>query len=328
MLSVSFDSAVTADPEGVATALEEIAALIREEHYPEALRRLLARAEFRNAGMNTDFIREACFYYFALFCLRARQRELFDELSFVTGPVRSDAEVLEYGEHRRRADELLSRQRAAANAGYPSFLIFSLPKSASALISNSLADMLGLALVRMDYDDGAIDDNLLRHFALGGCVTHNHLAATPRNLSALRRLWNGPVFIQVRDPRAAVWSMYHHVNKLLYKASLDEVVTEYYASYAAWIDGWLAAREVIDNLEILRFEEVVGDLEGVLRRLLERHDAPAKAYAALAARGTAEPTYNLRSGDPYEWRCMLSPELQERLRDATPKRVLDFFEGV
>lgn len=326
MLSVSFDR-IAQNPAEAAPILEDIAGLIREEHYPEALRRLLAIAEFANAHMNPDFIREACFYYFAHLCLRTGQRELFDEFSFLTGPVRSDAALLEYAEHRRKVEELLAHQRAAVAAGLPSILIFSLPKSASALLSNSLADSLGLALVRLDYEDGAIDDSLLRHFALGGCVTHNHLAATARNLSALRRLWNGPVFVQVRDPRAAIWSMYHHVNKRLRKATLEEVVAEHYGSFVAWLDGWFASAGLIDGLEFIRFEEVARDLKGVQRRILSACGAPQSALAAIEAPTDANVSYNFRSGDPDEWRRALAPELQERLRTATPKRVLDFFEG-
>lgn len=328
MLSVSYERAVENSPDAGASALAEIAGLMREARYPDALRRLLTEASFESALNTPDWVRESCFYYFALFCLRAGRRDLFQELSAVTGPLRSDTEVLEYGEHRRRVGELLPRQRAAVEAGAPSILILSLPKSASAFVSNALADMLGLAPVRLDYDDGAIDDGLLRHFALGGCVTHNHLPATARNLAALRRLWAGrPVFIQLRDPRAAIWSMHHHVNGRRRKACLEEVVAAHYGQFVDWIDGWLSAQELVSGVELVRFEQVAADAEAVFRRILERCGAPSSALDDWKARGGSEAAYNLRSGDPDEWRRALPADLQDRLRQATPRRVLDFFEA-
>ena len=153
-----------------------------------------------------------------------------------------------------------------------------------------------------------------------------HLSATARNLEVLRQLWERPIFVQVRDPREAIWSFYHHTNKLLEKASLEEVIARHYAEYVGWIEGWASAATTLSNITFIRYNEIRKDAGAVIRSVLHASGLDPALYDRWRATDGSARTYNLRSGDPGEWQREIDPALRDRLLQQTPPHIIELLQ--
>lgn len=90
-----------------------------------------------------------------------------------------------------------------------SVIITSLPRSASGFVSSTIAELLDAPLARISVADCVVE-RWAKQAERGGIVTHNHFPASGGNVEALLRAGVRRLFVQIRDPREAIWSLHHH----------------------------------------------------------------------------------------------------------------------
>lgn len=282
---------------------------------------------------------EHCVHYNLALALGQAQR--FDEarkhmdLSLLWAGGDTDAFI--YPERARLGDQLQAQQEEAIARGVPSLLITSLPKSASAFISTALAEIQETPVFRAacspDMKLGWVLSRWAAQLDRGGAVTHDHYPAENGNLQALAEAGVGRVYVQIRDPRAALWSNYHHelANALNShrKVSTDALISTWYQAAVQWVEGWRRAAEnsLGVRIEFITFDEVRSAPAETLSRLLA--DA-GSTYGArdvdeyLARRATqGRKPENFRVGEPDDWRTHIPERVQAKMWDETPESVRD-----
>ena len=109
-----------------------------------------------------------------------------------------------FSDHQSGALELRRQQEAALQRGIPSLVIASMPRSASASLTQTLATALDIPIMRVScgrYPNSYLIPRwLLNEFSRGGAVLHDHFGALPYNLAALRE--SGVCDVFVRCPRS------------------------------------------------------------------------------------------------------------------------------
>ena len=328
MLGVNFSRISEKGADEQAQILGELMDLFKAGRHPDALRRLIDLATFKNANPDPDFIKRAALYYLALLSYELGGSELSRDIGKIHGPVRPDYPPLEFGWHQHKLIGLLSHRENAKNAQVPSILIFALQKSASAFLSDLLSQILGSAVVNVDIGDQLINEDLLRSFAGGGCVTHNHILPRTQNFELLDKVWDGPVFIQIRHPCEAIWSMYHHVKERIGETEFVTIAATIYPEFVDFIDGWLqASDDDRRNITFIRYEEISADAGAVVRKIFDRVGIDRRIYENWLASNAVPKSANFRKGDPTDWQRNMPHDLQRELIAKTPDSVLALIDS-
>jgi hypothetical protein len=212
------------------------------------------------------------------------------------------------------------RQDIAIEHGRPGALVVSLMRSASATLTNSIAATFDIPHLRMCIGEGLRSIVVKRwavQVARGGTVTHEHFRATPENLAALRDAGIRALWVQVRDPRDAAFSlaqMREDYSRMLppeVDPLSDETFVEDCQRLANWIGEWIDARDRDDvNAHFITFAEVTSNLAGTIAKIF-----PGYESSNVVLRQT-----NFRRGIGGEWRVH-SPASQERAWSVIPTNV-------
>jgi tetratricopeptide (TPR) repeat protein len=221
------------------------------------------------------------------------------------------------------------RRRARAGRA-PSVLVTAIPKSASEFLSYTLAEALGAAVARVTIGDpfaGAVSAAWAAEAAGGGCVLHDHFAATEANLAALRAAGVGRLAVLVRDPRAVAWSLAVMEAEYADTGPAAPPTPELVARLSGWIDTWVRAAAAGFPVEFIRFQELVADPEGVLGGLLDARGAGGfrpRLHEVLEERARRpRASSNFRRGDDDAWRSHVPSESHAAVWDAIPAGVRD-----
>jgi hypothetical protein len=212
------------------------------------------------------------------------------------------------------------RQDIAIEKGRPGALIVSLPRSASASLVNSIVATFDVQLLSVCIGEGLRSMVVSRWAAQvtrGGAVTHEHFRAVPQNLAALRDAGVRILWVQVRDPRDAAFSLARMREDYARffppepdHASDDSFVWDC-RQLANWINEWIDARERLGiNVQFVSFSEATNDLEGTMAKMF-----PENKPSRLAPR-----KLNFRLGTGGEWR-MRSTASHQRAWDVIPANV-------
>lgn len=217
-------------------------------------------------------------------------------------------------------------------------LIPGLPKSANVFIQRTVELTLDCRFVRLVTPaQRLIRDRLDEFFALERAVGGEHLRAIDHNLSLLSDHGVGKLAILVRDPRDAVISWWHHLERSDIKAQaeeygarggisaayhdldrqekLRELITSEYPGYQAWISEWL---KVIDDpssglsCHVHRFEDFAADKRKSLRAMLAffGHDVEPVFPSIEGPRDTGiHPATHFRRGQVGSYRDEAPPDL-------------------
>lgn len=224
-----------------------------------------------------------------------------------------------------------ARVRRQARAGRaPSVLVTAIPKSASEFLSYTLAEVLGAAVARVTIGDpfaGAVSAAWAAEAAGGGCVLHDHFAATEANLAALRAAGVGRLAVLVRDPRAVAWSLAVMEAEYADTGPATPPTPELVARLSGWIDTWVRAAAAGFPVEFIRFQELVADPEEVLGGLLDTRGAGGfrpRLHEILEERARRpRASSNFRRGDDDAWRSHVPSESHAAVWDAIPAGVRD-----
>lgn len=132
------------------------------------------------------------------------------------------------------------------------------------------------------------------------------------------------VVLLVRDPRDVAISYFHFHKKngrIGDEVSLHLYVERYVRGevdgYGAWgenVGSWLGARQGTSGFLLVRYEDLVADTLGELRRICAF--VPLPASDAQLERAVGWGSASQRKASPGEWRDVLSPEAVARIEGA------------
>lgn len=216
----------------------------------------------------------------------------------------------------RQSGRLLRiRQDLAVAKGRPGAAIVSLVRSASASLTNTIASSFEIPIFKMSVGNAmqsVVVPGWAAQLARGGAVTHEHFRAIPINLEALRKAGVRALWVQVRDPRDAAFSLVQmRAAQPLVRQPSSAAFVDDCRTLANWIDEWIAAREKSGiDISFITFANVCGDLARTMTRIF-RGQQPNRFITQ---------TVNFRHGTGGEWRA-LDAVSRQRAWDAIPAGV-------
>ena len=228
----------------------------------------------------------------------------------------------------RQAGRLQFYQQSLANNS-AGLIVVSLPRSASALLTGALSHALGVPILRLSLGEGlrsVVVPRWARQVCRGGATTHEHIAASPENLAALRDAGLKRLWLQVRDPRDAAFSTLL-MNRPVGEGNPGKLDPDRFlrlvARYAQWLDGWFVTEQNGElDVRVVTFEEVTHRFMSTLRRMLDGHYTSQVDERAQRYIGSARST-NFRRGVGQEWVARFPAETCQRAWDTIPERVRD-----
>ena len=236
-----------------------------------------------------------------------------------------------FSSHQTESLELLRRQELAKERGIPSVLIASMPRSASASLTQTIAALLDAPIMRAScgrFPDFLLVPRWFNSCSSGGAVLHDHFGAIPFNVKLLRDAHVGEVFVRVRDPRPAAASSVNLIDRKAVASGRaefeDRVLAAYEIAFIPWLTGWLAAAaDAETGLKIHWVTHGARATREAARHVLAILAAAHPALADYARAHITEITANLVTGEAEAWRASISERGQERLWEATPQAVRD-----
>ena len=238
-----------------------------------------------------------------------------------------------------------------SRARLPSILINTMPKSGSIYLSRMVASSLGIEFSLKPLAHGFFPTyfmipDALERFSGGDVVRQEHFDASPINLTLCGRNIDRMV-LHVRDPRQAMLSWTHHVNRLLklhpnginftihqppdgfldwpFDDQLDWHIDRHLVSLVAWLRQWLVADQTKPSLKILwtTYEELVNDERVLFDRILEFHEIPVDRFDFRPPEKTMQ--VHFRAGQPDEWQAALTAEQKRRCANIVGHDLFDRF---
>lgn len=248
----------------------------------------------------------------------------------------------------RRTEALCATLRRRA---LPGVLIITMPKSGTVFCGSALSRTFGLRTHEVcggGFPSDALDPAALGALAQGGRIAMTHADASPRNLDLLAARGQ-PFVLHLRDPRAAMLSMLHHIrayhadpalrpylarigigfppgfHEAPFAAQLDAMIAHYLPALVRWTERWLAALDADAALArlalVTRYEALAADSAAFLRALAAHAGLPAEGVAF--AEPPRDARAHFRRGDDAEWRGVLTPAQRDAAGAAMPPALCD-----
>ena len=236
-----------------------------------------------------------------------------------------------FSDHQRDSLDLFRRQTMARERGMPSPVIASMPRSASASLTQTLASMLDAPLLRVScgrFPAFSLVPRWLNCFTPGGAILHDHFGATAFNLKTLHECNVHQVFVRARDPRPAAASSLS-LSNLRYGTSNDvdferQMIDLCEGQFIPWAAAWLAAAtDPTSNLKIHWLLRPAGSTGAMVREVLTTLAPEYPALEPYLAKDFAEVRANFVTGDKDDWRKRISQSGQERLWNAISQPLKD-----
>lgn len=247
--------------------------------------------------------------------------------------------------------KLVAPRLTKSRARLPSILINTMPKSGSIYLSRMVASSLGIEFSLKPLAHGFFPNyfmipDALERFSGGDVLRQEHFDASPINLTLCGRNIDRMV-LHVRDPRQAMLSWTHHVNRLLklhpnsinftihqppdgfldwrFDDQLDWHIDRHLVSLVAWLRQWLMTDQTKSSLKILwtTYEELVNDERVLFDRILEFHQIPLDRFDFRPPEKTME--VHFRAGQPDEWQTALTAEQKKRCANIIGHDLFDHF---
>ncbi len=200
------------------------------------------------------------------------------------------------------------------------FVLTGLPKSANVYIRLAIAKTLGESAAHADLPllemDGIFSHPVAR--------TERHLRATARNLQAFRNAVVGKIAVLVRDPRDAIISWWHHMERedvradglalsalikdglapsdyydLALTPKLDTLIASLMPHFQSWLREWLQAKPEGIEVRFFRYEDFARNQAEGVRSILQffgYNDEPALPPERLGRGAGIDQTTHFREG--------------------------------
>ena len=218
---------------------------------------------------------------------------------------------------------LARAQDEAIGRGVPAILLASMPRAASAALTQTLARITRAPILRISagtFPNYWLIPVWLNRFLRGGAILHDHFGASDFNLNTLREFQVETVNLLVRDPRAAAVSY----AKWVYgpQATEDQIFDAYSNCYIPWLHRWISAEKAGKiHIQWFRSDDVTGGpdrLNAIITTLLSAQLHSIKTATLVRA--------NVSGQEPDAWRESVAPELQKRMWELIPATIVDRLE--
>ncbi|HET7803285.1 MAG TPA: hypothetical protein VFL53_03515 [Pseudolabrys sp.] len=214
-------------------------------------------------------------------------------------------------------------QDDAIKRGVPAVILASMPRAASAALTQTLAQITGAPIFRVSigkFPNCWLMPAWLKRIARGGAILHDHFGASEFNVGALRDQGIDRVFVLVRDPRAAAVS----AAKMEFGDRPGEAdVDAAYSKYISWLHDWIDAEKSAKiKIRWIRSRDVThgsAGLNAILTAILGSGFTDQISRASLAIA-------NASGQRPDEWREAISPQLLSKMWTLLPPEVVDRLE--
>lgn len=230
-------------------------------------------------------------------------------------------------------------------------LINTMPKSGSIYLSRMIASSLGVEFSVKSLAYGFFPTyfmlpDALESFRTGNIVRQEHFDASPINLKVCGRFIDR-IVLHVRDPRGALLSWAHHVNRLQklhpngiestihpipddfpswpLSDQLDWHIEHHLVSLVGWLRQWLAVSQAQSPIRILwtSHEELANNERALFDKIINFFEVPMDRVDFQTPEKTMEVHY--RSGEINEWSVVFSMNQKARCADIIGKDLLERF---
>jgi hypothetical protein len=233
----------------------------------------------------------------------------------------------------------------------PGILLTTMPKSGSVYIMRTLARSIDVEFMTKNaahgfYPTYFLIPKQLDYIGEGNVVRHEHFDASPINISMLLA-HEQRLVLNLRDPRQALLSWTHHINRLLaewprttnytlnepppeyltwsFQTQLDWQIETHLRSTEQWLRSWINHTGEGSPLRVLitRFEELVADEAAFFARIVEFFGVPPGRFRLRPAQKTIANNFRLGSCD--EWRSVFTDAQKARAVEVVGADVLQHF---
>ena len=208
----------------------------------------------------------------------------------------------------------------------PAILFGCMPRSASATLTYSLAQLLDIPVVHTSigiFPDYFIAPSWLDTFLEGGAITQDHFRLSDFNFGVLKARGPRNVFVTIRDPRSAARSQVHWLSRWgnTGSASIEErIERQCIDNFVPWLQSWIErSRDPASPLRIhmIKFQDIVRDLAGTVRQIARELRDEFPAMAPYAERFEVEEfRIHFKQGDDEAWRSEVSEATRQKLWNA------------
>ena len=220
-------------------------------------------------------------------------------------------------------------------------VINTLPKSGSVYILHSLSNALQKPIIQMSDSGfpGSILPPKIISLSKAQGVSQAHLSASEWNINHLKK-FAPKVVVHLRDPRQAMLSWLHHVEKAHlpskkssylpngysywnFSQRVDWFIDNHFATCIEWIKQWVDFSVNNQEIDLLftTYEEFVSDRDAFWSRILSFYGYDLKRVN-MQKLPEKKGFYHYRNGTVDEWREVLTREQQIRVTEMIPR---DFF---
>lgn len=314
--------------ENVEEIIRNVSALKEKYGYREVCNYLLNKMPLKCYMANPDDYYERIAKYNLAMLLAGKgdfdgASEIYQDLGLRSA---GDLPALTFFDHCRKAKALREQQLDAIAREIPAIYLVAQPKSASASLSNSIAKILDIPILRV-FGDGVIE-YWLESFLEGGATTHEHTVANDYNLMTLESAGVTQLFVQIRDPRDSAMSilkMYKAQKSATTEFPSYEKYKEYFAQHLSFINDWASYYES-ENRQIeihwVKFDELKKDMfntiKGILQRSFGESYGISDSWDSRIQSGMVECN---RSTSNSSWRTYLSDRQKMEIFEMIPESV-------
>ncbi len=230
-------------------------------------------------------------------------------------------------------------RHANLDKGLPSIVFVPQGKSASVSVAAIFGSGFRLPSVCYSLVNLDIIDSWAADYARGGACYATHLIPSLDKVRQLKRAGISKIVVHVRDPRQALVSIVHHLDRytdqmpgLRAQAALGQTVSERaqraiasYEDSIRWISGWVELESEIDIL-FSTFEDFIADRAAFVERYLDFYGVHRAHFNWGNAFGEHKGVDNhFRSGRTDEWREVLEPAFAARISAMLPPQLIEKF---
>jgi len=228
-----------------------------------------------------------------------------------------------------------------------SIFINTLPKSGSVYIYSTLCEGLKKSFCRISlntFPEDIINIKNFKEFVKSNSLTQEHLNASERTIQLLEK-YQVKFVLHVRDPRQALLSWAHHLNRYrlapglhdLYKPrvprlyftwkleqQLDWLIENHFPHFVQWIADWLKVyKENRLQMKLMTYEHFHENPNQYFEEILDFYDIPLSAFSIPSI--PKEVSTHYRKGMIDEWRDVFTLEQQRRVNELIPEELFSEF---
>jgi hypothetical protein len=236
-----------------------------------------------------------------------------------------------YSDHAAISAITRKHQLHAIANGIPSILMACMPRSASATLTHSLANMLDAPVLHTSigrFPDYFIAPSWLDMFLEGGAVTQDHFMPNDFNAGVLKGRGQRDIFVTIRDPRAAARSWVHWLARWGSTGSTsveEQIERECTENFIPWLQSWIDRsrdKSFAHRIHLIKFADITGNLEETVHRIARIAQSSVPASGSNLDRAQFEEVkIHFKEGDDNAWRSEVSEATAKRLWEACSPEV-------